>query len=116
MFSFVLIEWLIETNLILKAISERSVEGQASRSDARYLFDYQSKENTKSFAERNSDLRFLKCRALIYRCFFQMNISLVSSDESSETADAQTFPTSLVSYSSSQLTKENIQRISLLFV
>ena len=37
-FSFILIEWLGETNLILKAIPKRSVEGQASRSDACYLF------------------------------------------------------------------------------
>ena len=38
-FSFILIEWLGETNIILKAILERSVEGQASLSDARYLWN-----------------------------------------------------------------------------
>jgi len=37
-FSFILIEWLRETNLTLEAILEGSVEGQASRSDSRYLF------------------------------------------------------------------------------
>ena len=38
MFSFILTEWLRDTNLILEAIPEGSVEDQASRSDARYLF------------------------------------------------------------------------------